>query len=317
MHGSHLSSRPTPTAPVPVALPDACLPDGLRAGSLRTDADADTPGVAGSAAAPAGAVSEDPWKAVKGLTPLSLCDWPGASCSVLFLGGCEMRCPTCHNATLAWAPETLPTLSRRELMDHFTRRAPWLDGVTVTGGEPTEHPGLATILEDIASVGLPVKLDTNGMRPQVVSELLAAGLVARFAVDVKGPFELYPRLTGRRVTAEEARENITALFALAEANPTAFYFRTTHVPALSAEDIETVRALLPEGFALTIQQYKAPQTYEHPEVNNALRRSHAAVYSEEGRMPGDVVGGPRGACDHEGAEGQRGQGPSAGQAACA
>jgi len=91
-------------------------------------------------------ISTDPWHHVRGLEPLSLCDWPGKPCCVVFLGGCNLRCPTCHNAELAWNMEKQPLLPQARLRTFLTNRKRWLSGVTITGGEPTAVPGLGEIL---------------------------------------------------------------------------------------------------------------------------------------------------------------------------
>jgi len=217
------------------------------------------------------------WRHLRGLTPLSLCDWPGRPCCVVFLGGCNLRCPTCHNAALAWDMESQPLLPRERLRSFLSSRARWLSGITVSGGEPTAVPGVGMILHEIAACGLPVKLDTNAMRPDVVEALLAEGLVEVFSVDVKGPFEQYPALTGGAVSEHDARKNLSRVFALAAARPRAFRFRTTLVPQLSDTDIATVRGLLPAGFTLATQDYKPP------------RRPHALADSEARRTAGNLV----------------------------
>jgi pyruvate formate lyase activating enzyme len=243
------------------------------------------------------------WKRVRGLTGMSLCDWPGKVCAVLFVGGCNLRCPTCHNGGLAWHPEQFPGLDREKTLRYLAGRKPWLDGVTVTGGEPTTAPGLAWLLRDLKGLGLPVKLDTNGQRPEVVAEILEARLADVFAVDVKGPFSKYPELTGGCAEPDSARAALSNIFALAALSPENFYFRTTRVPALTDYDMELVRAFLPPGFTLTEQKYVPPG------------RTHAQADSEEGRMPGNVVAGPHRAGDSQSAQSRGEQGPAAVQAA--
>jgi pyruvate formate lyase activating enzyme len=208
---------------------------------------------------------------------MSLCDWPGKVCAVLFLGGCNLRCPTCHNFELAWAMEKVPQIPAYKAKIFLAERRKWLGGVTITGGEPTIAPDLADFLSEIREFGLPVKLDTNGMRPDVVATLLDAGLVEQFAVDVKGPYSKYPQLTGGSVDAQSAARCLTSIFELAEAAPERFYFRCTHVPLLDDEDIQTTRAQLPQGFELLIQDYKPP------------RRKHALAHQETRRPAGDMV----------------------------
>lgn len=218
-----------------------------------------------------------PWCHLRGLTPLSLCDWPGWPCCVVFLGGCNLRCPTCHNADLAWDMESQQLLTEAQLKNFLATRAKWLSGVTVTGGEPTAVPRVGEILHAISQAGLPVKLDTNGMLPEVVELMLAQNLVHTFAVDVKGPFAKYPALTGGAAEEHAARRNLERIFALALAHPGTFRFRTTRVPLLTGDDIEAVRALLPAGHELTIQDYKPP------------RRPHALADSEARRTARNLV----------------------------
>ncbi|GAB6125911.1 anaerobic ribonucleoside-triphosphate reductase activating protein [Humidesulfovibrio idahonensis] len=222
-------------------------------------------------------MTQTAWNHVRGLEPMSLCDWPGRPCAVLFLGGCNLRCPTCHNADLAWNMESLPVVTQASLRALLSKRSRWLSGVTVTGGEPTAVPGVGAILHEVAQSGLPIKVDTNGMLPEAVELMLAEGLVSQFFVDVKGPFEKYPALTGGAVSEYDARRNLSRMFALAEARPGAFLFRTTLVPLLDDADVKTVRGLLPHGFALTTQDYKPP------------RRPHALTDSEARRTAGNLV----------------------------
>jgi pyruvate formate lyase activating enzyme len=217
------------------------------------------------------------WKHLRGLTPLSLCDWPGRPCCVVFLGGCNLRCPTCHNADLAWDMGSLPLLPQASLRTFLAKRARWLSGVTVTGGEPTSVPGIGAILHEIAKSGLAIKLDTNGMRPDVIELMLVEGLVEQFHVDVKGPFAKYPELSGGAVSAHDAERSLSRVFDLAKASPERFAFRTTRVPLLTEDDILAVRESLPVGFELTIQEYKPP------------RRPHALADSQARRTAGNLV----------------------------
>ena len=201
---------------------------------------------------------ENPWSYIKGLEPVSFCDWPGRTSLVLFTGTCNLRCPTCHNPDLARRPETLPGISREALLRRIRSKGGWLDGVVVSGGEPTAVPGLEEILQAVSNLDLPIKLDSNGFYPQVIEDLLHKDLVALFAVDVKGPYSRYPELTGGRADAEEARSNLERIFALAREWPERFLFRCTRVPGLTDEDLEHVRSYLPPWHSLIVQQYRHP-----------------------------------------------------------
>ena len=200
----------------------------------------------------------DPWSCVRGLQPLSLCDWPGKVCLVLFLGGCNLRCPTCHNAQLAWRPETLPRITREVVVSYCTTRGAWLDGIVISGGEPSCVPGLEELCTDLAGIGLPLKLDSNGLRPYILNTLLAKGLLQAVAVDVKGPWEKYPALTGGRCSPDEARSALQLLFDRALQGEVEWFFRCTRVPALSGDDIQKVRSALPAGHELTVQDFVPP-----------------------------------------------------------
>ncbi|BBD06735.1 anaerobic ribonucleoside-triphosphate reductase activating enzyme [Desulfovibrio ferrophilus] len=200
-------------------------------------------------------------------------------------------------------PEELPAVDRTRVMSYLENRKMWLDGITVTGGEPTAVPDVAALIDDISCFGLPVKMDSNGMRPEVVEELLRSRLVHTFAVDVKGPFDKYPALTGGAATQEQASANMDHIFGLAAANPQSFYFRITKVPLLTKDDIETARGYLPTGFELIEQNFVPPG-----------RNQHAQTDPEKRRMSGDVVSRSNRGSNPESLEVQRHSGPPAVQA---
>lgn len=220
---------------------------------------------------------------IRAVTPLSLCDWPGMNVAVVYLGGCNLRCPTCHNASLAFTPSLHPALDTLVVLKSLRLRGRWLDGVVVCGGEPTLDPGLPALVDALRGLGLMVKVDTNGMLPEVVAAILDRAPDTLFAVDVKGPWEKYPAFTGGSATPLEARTRLEAIFALAEASPGSFTFRTTLVPGLDPEDVETVRRVLPAGFALREQPFAPPVRREET--------PHAPADPEARRMPGNLVPG--------------------------
>jgi pyruvate formate lyase activating enzyme len=156
----------------------------------------------------------------------------------------------------------MPGLSREETLDDLARRRSWLDGVVVTGGEACIVAGIQQVLAELRTLGLPIKLDTNGMRPDLIQEFLEQDLVDCCAVDVKGPWNKYPQLTGDRVDPTRAREHLEAIFMLARRYPESFYFRCTKVPCLTREDLTLVRSYLPRGFSLTLQEFIEPAVDE-------------------------------------------------------
>ncbi len=175
--------------------------------------------------------------------------------------------------------QSLPVIDHSRIKGFLRDRAGWLDGVTVTGGEPTTVPGIGELLYEIKKSGLPVKMDTNGMRPEVVKDLMKYELADVFAVDVKGPYAKYPSLTGHAVSEIAAKANLERIFELAETKPEAFYFRITRVPGLTENDLATAQSYLPLEYELTIQKYVPPRRMTE----------HAKPDHEERRPVGNVV----------------------------
>ncbi|HIT04573.1 MAG TPA: anaerobic ribonucleoside-triphosphate reductase activating protein [Candidatus Caccocola faecipullorum] len=190
--------------------------------------------------------------AAGGYLPASFLDWEAHLCAVIFCLGCNFRCPWCHNGELALGRGE--RLGLAAILADIKRRAAFLDGVVISGGEPTLQPGLPDLAREITALGLPVKLDTNGSRPEVIEMLLNEGLVEQIAMDVKAPLDAasYERLTGTRVNVEKIRSSME----LIKNRAPSYEFRTTYVPALhSREDLLTLRETL-RGEPWRVQCFK-------------------------------------------------------------
>lgn len=182
---------------------------------------------------------------LKGWVRTSLVDYPGRIACVLFAGGCNFRCPFCQNADLILRPEELPTLAEDEVWAYLARRARQVEGVVLTGGEPTVQPDLLAFLRRLRRFPLDVKLDTNGYRPDVLAAVLEEGLVDAVAMDIKGPPEKYALLSGR---PDLALERIRQSIALLSSSGLPCEFRTTVVPDLLVEeDIASIARWLAEN----------------------------------------------------------------------
>ena len=131
---------------------------------------------------------------IAGLQKMTLLDYPGKVACTVFLGGCNFRCPFCHNSQLIGHTDAL--MDDAQLLAFLQKRKGLLDGVCVTGGEPTLQKELPRLLENIKTMGFAVKLDTNGYRPEILKALVEQGLVDYVAMDVKNDPEGYPRTTG-------------------------------------------------------------------------------------------------------------------------
>lgn len=172
----------------------------------------------------------------------SFIDWPGHVVAVIFTKGCNWRCPFCHNGPLALG--VAEELDVEAVLDDIARRASFLDGVVVSGGEPTIHGSLPYLLRCIKRAGLAVKLDTNGSDPSAIGELLDEGLVDAVAMDIKGPWDKYERFTGVAVDVELVKHSVE-LFKRSSID---VEFRTTYVPHLmDEEDLRMVRRQVEPG----------------------------------------------------------------------
>ena len=172
---------------------------------------------------------------IRGFIDLSLSDWDGKLCSVIFLPGCNLRCPFCYNSTLVLHPETVETVPFLPVEDYLRKQRSWIDGVCITGGEPTIHKDLPELCSKLKETGFLVKVDTNGTYPKMVKTLIDNGLVDYIAVDIKAPLtvEKYSKATGANVEKllEKVEESIGVLL---ESNMD-YEFRTTVVPTLHEE----------------------------------------------------------------------------------
>jgi pyruvate formate lyase activating enzyme len=176
---------------------------------------------------------------VAGWTPLSLSDFPGRSAAVVFTAGCNFRCPFCHNGGLLTCA---PGRSWNTVCEGIRQRRSLLDGVVISGGEPTLQSGLAECLAECHALGLQTKLDTNGSHPDKLGLLLREGQVDFVAMDIKAPWDGYARLAGGPVDVTALQESVR----LIADSGIAHQFRTTYVPALLTEaDLERIRAQVP------------------------------------------------------------------------
>ena len=133
---------------------------------------------------------------IHGFQTLTLLDYPGRVACTLFLGGCNFHCPFCQNSGLVLSPGKEPVVPMEEVRKTLQKRKKVLDGVCITGGEPTLAPDLPELIREIKEMGYLVKLDTNGYRPEVLGSLLEEGLLDYVAMDIKSSPEGYAKAAG-------------------------------------------------------------------------------------------------------------------------
>ncbi len=168
---------------------------------------------------------------ISGLQKLTLLDFPGRVACTVFLGGCNFRCPFCHNFELLDG-STPALMDEEELLSFLKSRKGVLDGVCITGGEPTLQPRLPDLLREIKTMGYQVKLDTNGYRPEVLRTLVEEGLVDYVAMDVKNSPDLYGPTAGlESIALDRLEESIRFLLE----DRVDYEFRTTVVEPLHTQ----------------------------------------------------------------------------------
>ena len=167
-----------------------------------------------------------------GIQKMTLLDFPGCVSCTVFLGGCDFRCPFCHNFELIDGTMK-PTMGEDELIKFFEGRKNLLEGVAITGGEPLMHEDLPRLIKRIRDTGYRVKLDTNGYHPDLLREILDAKLVEYVAMDVKNSPEKYALTCGLDfVNLDKINQSIRLL----KDGDTDYEFRTTVVNELHEEE---------------------------------------------------------------------------------
>jgi pyruvate formate lyase activating enzyme len=227
---------------------------------------------------------------VKGFWETSLVDWPGKLTAVLFLPGCNFRCPYCHNHPLVINPERFETIPLKYILRRLKELKGWIDGVCVTGGEPTVNPSLPVLLEQLKEEGWAVKLDTNGTFPGRIEELIDRGLVDCVAMDIKAPLNSrsYSRCSGVFVDISTIRQSIS-LVASKEIDYT---FRMTVVPSLLIEEQVCEAALQLVGTRKLLLQDFNPSDPLSPELREVEPFGEMRLQRMQGRV--DAILGQRG-----------------------
>ena len=175
---------------------------------------------------------------ISGLQKLSMVDYPGKLAATVFTGGCDLRCPFCHNAPLVLPGRGTSALDAGGVLDFLASRRGLLDGVVLSGGEPLLQPDAADFLAEVKAMGFSVKLDTNGCHPDALADILDRRLADYVAMDIKNSLEKYPWTVG--VPGFDTAPVERSARLLME-GPADYEFRTTLVcPFHEVGDMETI-----------------------------------------------------------------------------
>ena len=194
---------------------------------------------------------------IRGIQKASFIDWPDKVCTVIFLERCNFRCPFCQNPELIRNPEELQEIPIDELLAFLEDRKGWIDGVCITGGEPTIHSKLPELVDKIKQLGFGVKLDTNGSNPEMLERLIPK--LDYIAMDIKGPLERYQEITRSQIDPALIRKSVE----LIRNSGKPYEFRTTVLPKLhSKEDLLKIAEWLRGSERYVLQQFRPEKTLD-------------------------------------------------------
>jgi pyruvate formate lyase activating enzyme len=174
---------------------------------------------------------------IKGLQKTTLLDFPGRVACTVFTGGCNFRCPFCHNASLVTKLDDAPDIPEQEVLSYLSKRKGILDGVCITGGEPLLQPDIISFLEKIKKLNLLIKIDTNGSRAEILEKIISLGLADYIAMDIKNSFDKYAMTCGLNTIPENTDKSIDLIMNCG----IPYEFRTTVVKELhDPDDIQKI-----------------------------------------------------------------------------
>lgn len=193
---------------------------------------------------------------IGGFGRTSLLDWRGKVACVIYLTGCDFRCPYCHNKEIVVDPEKADDIDEERIFQFIQENSDFLDGVVISGGEPTIEPDLLKLIKKLRSLKMKIKLDTNGSNPDVLDDLIGAGYVDAVSMDVKSALtkEKYSAVAGVDVDPELIRRSIHIIMD----SGIEYEFRTTVSPIfVKPEDIESICKEIKGAKLYTLQQFRS------------------------------------------------------------
>ena len=197
---------------------------------------------------------------IGGFQKLTLIDYPGKIATTVFTIGCSFKCPFCHNPELVIKSEFLPWEGvEEEFFQHLEKRKGKLDGVCITGGEPTIQPDIIEFIKKIKDMGYLVKLDTNGTQPDVLKKLYDLKLLDFVATDIKNAPDRYDDTVGLKANIENVKKSVAMIMN----SGLPYEFRTTVVPGIHTEkDFDAVADWIDGADAYYLQEYRSGKTID-------------------------------------------------------
>ena len=200
---------------------------------------------------------------IGGLEKMTLIDYPGQLAAIVFTKGCNFRCHFCYNPLLVWPDretdekkyeKTYPPISEDEFFLFLESRKGKLDGIVITGGEPTLHNDLPEFIQKIRAMGYNIKLDTNGTNSVALKNLLDQKLIDYIAMDLKAPYDKYEKVVGIKVNCQELEKSVKIIIESGLPHE----FRTTVVPGLhELSDFSKMGEIIAGADAWYLQKFKS------------------------------------------------------------
>ncbi len=223
---------------------------------------------------------------IAGFQKLSLIDYPGIICSIVFTQGCLFRCPYCHNSELVDVKKE-GVISEDEVLDFLCSKKEFVEGVSITGGEPTLQKDLPEFIKKIKSLGFLVKLDTSGVYPGMVQKLLDDNLLDYIAMDIKNTWERYGEVVqSKNVTAVG---NCKKTFLIIQSSGVDHEFRTTVFSQVhTQDDFLEIAGYLKDGEKYFIQNIRYTKTLD-PKINKKAKLNVGAIVGDLQKMYPNVI----------------------------
>ena len=194
---------------------------------------------------------------IAGLQKMTITDFPENVACILFLKGCNFRCPYCHNSELIDYKIDDNYILKEEVFDFLKKRQGILDGVVISGGEPTVNKDLPKLIKEIRDLGFKIKLDTNGTNPQMLKELLEDGLIDYVAMDIKNVQTKYLETAGLSEKNVQILENVQKSIDILKKTKVDHEFRTTIMKNYhNIEDLEEINKLIGKDEKYFIQNFE-------------------------------------------------------------
>lgn len=218
---------------------------------------------------------------IKSIQKTTLIDYPGHVAATIFLGGCNFRCDYCYNKDLVYRWQQIPDIPEQQVLDAIQARKNFIEGVVITGGEPTLNKDLKDFILKIRDMDLLVKLDTNGYKPEVVADFINEKIVDYFAIDVKAPLMRYAEITGVK---ELIADRIAQSIKLLKNSGIAYEFRTTvWKDGFSQDDFRAIFELIKGSQNYYIQNMYPVFTIEPKQTYAPMRKSEIAPILRMGK----------------------------------